>query len=52
MNILIWGTGNLAEKLLQNGLKEQNIIGFIETIRTKETYRNKKVFELYEIKFE
>lgn len=48
MKILIWGTGNLAERLLHKGLKEHNIIGFIETVKSKETFwgyyeRNKAI---------
>lgn len=49
MKILIWGTGNLAERLLQKGLKEHHIIGFIETVRTKESYHAKPVFDMLEL---
>lgn len=37
MKLLIWGTGNLAKEVIDNGVAG-NIIGFIETIKTKNEY--------------
>ncbi|MBE5910561.1 hypothetical protein [Pseudobutyrivibrio sp.] len=39
---VIWGTGEGAEELIENGIP--NLIGFIETKRTKETFKGKKVY--------
>lgn len=49
MKILIWGTGNLAERFFQKGLKEHYILGFIETVKTKEIYYGKRVFGVSEL---
>lgn len=46
--ILIWGTGIIAEQVLKKSLRG-NIIGFIETQKTKELFWNKPVFGIDEI---
>lgn len=47
MNIWIWGTGQIAQQVYENGLKE--ISGFIETKKTKEMFFNKPVVSAEEI---
>ena len=49
VKLLIWGTGKIAERIVRNGLKEQQIVGYIETIKTKEVFNGKRVFALSEI---
>ncbi len=50
MHVYIWGTGKMATGYLeQNELKMEEIIGFIETKKSKQMYMGKKVFEPYEI---
>ncbi len=44
MKIYIWGTGKLAKKLLERGIEEKAIEGFIETHKRNEMFRSKKVF--------
>lgn len=44
MNILIWGTGRITEKVL-SGLKEEEIIGYIESAKSKEVYCGKRVYD-------
>lgn len=44
MKILIWGTGNLAQKALGNGMKGE-ILGFIETKKTKEKFKDYPVYD-------
>ncbi len=46
--LLIWGTGKIAEALLENGVRGQ-IIGFIETNKSREMYNNKKIYSLEEM---
>lgn len=46
--ILIWGTGSIAKRVVENGLNGE-IIGFIETKKTKDFFRQKKVYEINEI---
>lgn len=46
--ILIWGTGNIVKQILKNGLSGQ-IIGFIETNKTKEFFEQKRVYSIEEI---
>lgn len=46
--ILIWGTGNVAKRLLENGICGE-IIGYIESSKTKESFNGKKVYDLDEI---
>lgn len=43
--ILIWGTAVIAEEVLNHGLNG-TIIGFVETIRTKETFQGYSVYEI------
>ena len=42
-NILIWGTGNIAQKLIENGVNGK-IIGFIETHKTRDSFRGTQVY--------
>jgi len=46
--ILIWGTGNIARHILKNGLNGQ-IIGFIETNKTKDFFEDKRVYSIEDI---
>ena len=46
--ILIWGTGEIAKKILNNGLCAE-VIGFIETSKTKESFRSKPVYSASKI---
>lgn len=48
MKILIWGAGNFAQEILNNGI-EAEIIGFVETEKTKEEYQGHKVYSAYSI---
>jgi len=48
MKILVWGIGRSAESII-NGLKEEDIVGYIETRKTKEVYRGKKVYNATEL---
>ncbi len=47
-NIFIWGTGKTAESLIKNGLSGE-VKGYIETVRRKDRFCNKKVYELTEL---
>lgn len=46
--VLIWGTGIIADRFLENGLQAE-IIGFIETYKTKDWFRGQKVYQYTEI---
>lgn len=46
--ILIWGTGDKAKVLLDNCVKAE-ILGFIQTSRTNDTFREKTIFEPSEL---
>ena len=48
IKILIWGTGNIARQVLENGMNGQ-IIGFIETHKSKNMYMDKIVYSIDEI---
>lgn len=48
IKILVWGTGAIADHILENGLQGE-IIGFIETKKTKNDYCGKKVYAVSEI---
>ena len=48
MNIWIWGTGEIAEKILENGF-DKKIEGFIETKKTKETFKGYPVINAKDI---
>ncbi len=51
MRILVWGTGNWTESFLGiSGIREEDIIGYIESKRSKEVYREKKVYMSGEVK--
>ena len=50
MKIYIWGIGKIAKHYLEkNEINEDELIGFIESKRTKEIFCGKKVFEPQEI---
>lgn len=50
MKIYIWGTGNMTKRYLDMGEVELgDIQGFIETKKTKETFKNIKVYEPIEL---
>ena len=46
--ILIWGTGNIANIILKNGLNAE-IMGFIETYKVKESFQDKPIYSITEI---
>ena len=46
--LLIWGTGNLAKRFVENKYNGE-IIGFIETNKTKDLYMNRQVYDRWEI---
>ena len=46
--LLIWGTGAIAEQVLHNSLNGE-IIGFIETNKTIDFYKNRPVYSIDEI---
>lgn len=46
--ILIWGTGNIAKHVIDNGLSGE-IIGFIETEKTKTAFMNLPVYDASEV---
>ena len=48
MKLLVWGTGNFAREILDNGI-EGEIIGFIETNKSKNEYENCPVYDAYTI---
>ena len=51
MKILIWGTGYWAESfLLMSGIEEEQIIGYVESQKSKEVYRGKTVYASSEVK--
>ncbi len=47
-NILIWGTGKLAGHFVENKCSAE-IIGFIESQKTKDTFMQKPVSECTEL---
>lgn len=45
MNLLIWGTGKTSQEYLSIGeIGEKDIVGFIESNKTKDTWNNKRVY--------
>nr|WP_300816400.1 DUF268 domain-containing protein [uncultured Acetatifactor sp.] len=46
--VLIWGTGIIADRFLENGLRAE-IIGYVETYKTKDWFHGKKVYQYTEI---
>lgn len=46
--ILIWGTGKLAKQFIENGFNGE-VIGFIESTKTKESFFQKPVYGIDEI---
>ena len=50
MQVYIWGTGRIASRYLeQNELDTKDILGFVETKKSKDFFMDKKVFEPGEI---
>lgn len=50
MKVYIWGIGRCTEAYLSKGeLQDEQIIGYIQSERSQNTYRNKKVYEPHEI---
>lgn len=50
MRIYIWGTGNMAEEYLKkNEISMDDIIGFVESKKSRESFYGKKVYEPHEI---
>ncbi len=51
MKIYIWGTGVMASKYLETSeVKEEDIVGFIESKKRVDSFRGKKVYEPHEVK--
>lgn len=50
MNVYIWGTGKTASAYLKtNEVKADDILGFIESKRSKDSFSGKKVYEPQEV---
>lgn len=50
MKIYIWGTGKIASEYIQCGeISQEDVIGFVETKRNKETFWDRPVYEPQEI---
>lgn len=45
ISILIWGTGNIAQNFIENGINGK-IIGFIETHKTRDSFRDIQVYSI------
>lgn len=44
MRVYIWGTGNMADEYLgKNELREEEIVGFVESKKSKDFFRGKRV---------
>lgn len=50
MKVLVWGTGEWADRLLPVIGNEDEIIGFVESEKSKDFFRGKKVYGANEIK--
>lgn len=48
MKILVWGTGTIAKEYLDE-INNDDVIGFIETVRSKDTFYSKPVYGIDEI---
>ena len=46
--IFIWGTGEIAKQTIENGIYG-DVLGFIETNKTKEIYMDKPVYSVYNL---
>ena len=46
--VLIWGTGNIAQKMMQNGVNAE-ILGFIESYKNRDMYNGKRVYSVNEL---
>ncbi len=50
MKVIIWGTGMMASEYLNmHEISCDDILGFVESKRTKDTFAGKKVYEPYDI---
>lgn len=50
MRVYIWGTGNMAEEYLKkNELNMDDIIGFVESKKSRESFLGKRIYEPHEI---
>ena len=48
LRVYIWGTGRIANRLLENGLPVE-VLGYIETNKAKDWFRGKKVYQCMEL---
>ncbi|MDE6603997.1 MAG: DUF268 domain-containing protein [Lachnospiraceae bacterium] len=48
MKLLVWGTGGIAKQFIENGYAGE-IIGFIETKKSKTEFMNKPVYQIEEL---
>lgn len=48
MKVIIWGTGNLAQKIMKEGITGK-IVGFLETKKSKESFEGYPVYGIEEI---
>ncbi len=48
VKLLIWGTGLIARKLIENGINGE-IVGFIETKRSTDFFRDKPIYDAEQI---
>lgn len=48
MKIIIWGTGKIAAQVWRNGV-EGELLGFLETVKKRDTYMNYPVFDIAEL---
>jgi len=48
MRILVWGTGRIAENVIA-GLDENQVIGYVESQKSKKLYRGKQVYNASEL---
>ena len=50
MKILIWGTGHWSESFLAMSGIEEQVVGYVESQKSKEIYRGKTVYASNEVK--
>lgn len=48
VKLLIWGTGNLAKKFINNGYKGE-LLGFVETNKSSDIYMGKPIYGAYQL---
>lgn len=51
MKIFVWGTGRIAEKIME-GLKNEQISGYIESKKVKDIHNGKRVYDASELQNE